>query len=89
MELHIPSLFKEEGPWQRAKVFREAATQRNDIEVRFARIKLVPSSEDDTVVDGPWVITQKLASLSKAGSTPSTQPFLSPEFLAKRTSFET
>ncbi|KAL3435150.1 Hemopexin [Aspergillus tetrazonus] len=34
---------------------------------RFARIKLVPSSDDDTVVDGPWVITQKLASLNKAG----------------------
>ncbi|KAL4815848.1 Hemopexin [Aspergillus spinulosporus] len=34
---------------------------------RFARIKLVPSSDDDTVVDGPWVITQKLGSLSKAG----------------------
>lgn len=32
MELHTPSLFKDESPWQRAEVFREAATQRNGIE---------------------------------------------------------
>jgi hypothetical protein len=32
MKRHIASLFKVEGPWQRAKVFREAATQRNGIE---------------------------------------------------------
>ncbi|RDW69051.1 uncharacterized protein DSM5745_08811 [Aspergillus mulundensis] len=34
---------------------------------RFARIKLVPSSNDDKVLDGPWVITQKLGSLREAG----------------------
>ncbi|KAL4747993.1 hypothetical protein BDW72DRAFT_196197 [Aspergillus terricola var. indicus] len=34
---------------------------------RFASLKFVPSSSsNDTVVDGPWVITQKLTSLSQA-----------------------
>jgi hypothetical protein len=54
----------------------------------FARIKLVPSSDDDTFVDGPWVITQKLASLNKAGFDTIDAPFLLPGFLVKRTSFE-
>ncbi|PYH44037.1 Hemopexin [Aspergillus saccharolyticus JOP 1030-1] len=34
---------------------------------RFARIKVVPESNNDTVVDGPWVITDKLKSLAAAG----------------------
>ncbi|KAL4905381.1 hypothetical protein BDW74DRAFT_15916 [Aspergillus multicolor] len=34
---------------------------------RFARIKLVPNSQDDKVLDGPWVITEKLTSLGQAG----------------------
>ncbi|CBF81072.1 predicted protein [Aspergillus nidulans FGSC A4] len=50
----------------------------------FARIKLVPSSDDDTFVDGPWVITQKLASLNKAGFDTIDAPFLLPGFLVKQ-----
>ncbi|KAL2869886.1 Hemopexin [Aspergillus lucknowensis] len=34
---------------------------------RFARIRLVPETNNDTVTDGPWVITQKLTSLATAG----------------------
>ncbi|KAJ5766245.1 Hemopexin [Penicillium nucicola] len=34
---------------------------------RFARIKVVPETNKDTVVDGPWVITEKFKSLDSAG----------------------